>query len=352
MPFKSVKADIDVRGQPQPPVAVQIGGRNGGENPVNRLIAQGEQARHVGVHLRHAQLRGLRKSDNARHVFRRGTQTEFMAAAVLPRKNLHAAANVQCADAFGPVNFMPVDRRQIHPQLLRVERNFSERLAGVRVKINAAFPAQFPDLFERLNHADFIVGVHDRHQNRLRPQVFLQAVDINKAVRADRQVRHGKALRFKPFAGIQDAIMLNRGDHEMIPVLPVRKRHAFQRKIVRFRAAGREYNFLAAGVQRGRKVSPRLLNGVAGFLTFDVQAGRIAVFLAKIRQHGRQHALIHLRAGSVIKIDNIHCVYLRILVVIVDIRRGNALPEARRPAESRLASLRGRAGANRFASAA
>ena len=51
--------------------------------------------------------------------------------------------------------------RRSTPRVFYVEWNFSGGLHGVGVEIDVALQGEFSDLRERLNGAEFVVGVHD-----------------------------------------------------------------------------------------------------------------------------------------------------------------------------------------------
>src|SRR5205807_10425201 len=63
--------------------------------------------------------------------------------------------------------------------------------------------AQFADLFNRLQHANFIIGGHDRHEDCLVVEGSLQIIQINQPVLLHWQISHAIAVLLQPLAGIE-----------------------------------------------------------------------------------------------------------------------------------------------------
>ena len=76
--------------------------------------------------------------------------------------------DVQRADVLGRVEFVAGQRQQIHLERLDINCDLARRLRGVSVQQDAPGPGQRHNLGHRLNRADRIVGMHDRHQRRVR----------------------------------------------------------------------------------------------------------------------------------------------------------------------------------------
>src|SRR5260370_240313 len=87
-----------------------------------------------------------------------------------------SAANVKRTDALGAIQLVAGNRKQIDLQLIDVDGNFSGRLHGVGVEVDVGFFGDAADLLERLDGAEFVVGVHDGDEHGFRtkspPQMF------------------------------------------------------------------------------------------------------------------------------------------------------------------------------------
>ena len=86
------------------------------------------------------------------------------------RREQHARVappDVERADALRPAHLVRADGRHVHLQIVDVERNLADRLHGVGVEQDALLLRDRADLGDRLNHADLVVGGHDRDEDRL-----------------------------------------------------------------------------------------------------------------------------------------------------------------------------------------
>ena len=130
-----------------------------------------------------------------------------MPAAVHLSGDLHAralAANIQRAHALRPVHLVAAERHQVDVVLDHVDRNLADGLRRVGVQQHALRLRDLADLGDRLQHADFVVGVHDADQDRLVGDGRLQLVEIDQAVGLHRQIGHAHAVLFEPLAGVED----------------------------------------------------------------------------------------------------------------------------------------------------
>ncbi len=90
-------------------------------------------------------LRRLSEADDARNVQRAGPHAALVAAAVDDRRQLHARiapADVQRADAFGPVNLVGRERSEIDVIVIDVNGNLARRLNRVRMEQHARVRAR------------------------------------------------------------------------------------------------------------------------------------------------------------------------------------------------------------------
>jgi len=76
-----------------------------------------------------------------------------------------AAFDEQSADAFGRVELVAGDRKKIELQGFDVDGNFSSGLHGVGVEVDVGFGGDAPNLGERLDGAEFVVGMHHGNEN-------------------------------------------------------------------------------------------------------------------------------------------------------------------------------------------
>src|SRR5580704_18878283 len=93
-----------------------------------------------------------------------------MASAVDLRRDLHArvaAANIKSAYAFGPINLVARERQHVDVVGQYVDWNLAHGLHSVGMEEHALLMAELADFANRLQHANLVIGSHDRDQNRL-----------------------------------------------------------------------------------------------------------------------------------------------------------------------------------------
>ena len=104
---------------------------------------------------------------------------------------------------------MSGDGKQIAADALYVDRDLSRRLHRIGMEVNIGFGGDFADLFDRLQHAGFIVGHHDGDEPGIRPQRPAHVVGINLAPAVHRNVGDFAARCFQMLAGVQHRMMLD-----------------------------------------------------------------------------------------------------------------------------------------------
>src|SRR6266516_228373 len=148
-------------------------------------IAQRTQPRTFLRHLFLCDFAGLAETNDTGHVQGAGTHAALVTTAINDGGKLHAriaAADVQSADPLGSINLVSTDGQQIDIVLLDVDRNLAHRLDAVHSKENAVFFGHLADFRDGIDHPDFVVGVHDGDQNRLRGNRRFQIVQADAAV--------------------------------------------------------------------------------------------------------------------------------------------------------------------------
>ena len=152
------------------------------EQALLQAVAQRRQARAFFGQMRAGQFRGLAEAGDAGNVFRAGAAVALAVPAVHQRSQAHALAHVQRADALGPANLVRGKREQLHAELVDVDRHLAGRLHGVGVERDAGFGSDAADLFDGLQRAQLVVGVHDGDEHGLGPQRAAHFFRIDDAV--------------------------------------------------------------------------------------------------------------------------------------------------------------------------
>ena len=177
-------------------------------------------------------------------------------------------------------------------------------LHGVGVEENALFLGDLADLLDRLDHADFVVGVHDGDQNRLGGDGAAQIVEIDAAVLRHGQVGDFVAVLLQALAGVEHGFVLGHLRDDVIALFAVHFRGALDGQVVRFGGAAGEDDFLGRRVDQTGDLRAGILHRFLGRPAERVvAAGGVAELLVKVRQHRIDHARVHRRGGVVIHVN-------------------------------------------------
>ena len=188
-------------------------------------------------------------------------------------------------------------RQQIHVRQLadEIQRPLARRLRRIRVEHDAriGFLRDPRPVAHRPDHARFVVRVHQRHEQRVRPQCPHVVGHGDLALPVHRQDRHLVAAPLQLAADFQHRRMLHRARHDVL-ALRIRRRHAENRRVVAFRRAGGEQDF--GGFHAAQKRRDGLARGLerAGHLQRGlVHGARIEEFRPEIGLHRRDHFRRH-----------------------------------------------------------
>lgn len=84
-----------------------------------------------------------------------------MAGAMNEGLELKSLSDIESADAFGAVEFVPCHRQKIYPEFADLGPDFSDRPRRVRVEWYTVLASDTTDFGNRLNRADFVVRMHN-----------------------------------------------------------------------------------------------------------------------------------------------------------------------------------------------
>ena len=200
-----------------------------------------------------AQLRRLAEADDARHVERARAHAALVAAAADLLGEQHArvaAPHVERADALRAVHLVRAHRHQVDLRLVDVERHLADRLHRVGVEEDALLLRDRADLRDRLQHADLVVGGHDRDEDRLVGDRRAQLVEADAAVLLHRQVGDARALLLELLARVDHRLVLGDARDDVVALLAVHLGDALDREVVRLGGAAREDDLLRVGADQ------------------------------------------------------------------------------------------------------
>ena len=149
----------------------------------------------------------------------------LLRAALLLGEDVRPVADVERADALGPLELVRAERDEVRAERLDVEVDVRRGLDRVDVEDDAlARPDPGGDLGDRLDRADLVVGEHDRDQDRLVVERRLELVGIDPAVAVDRQLDDLEAELLEVAQRVADRVVLDRRGHDPVAARPCRPR--------------------------------------------------------------------------------------------------------------------------------
>ena len=182
------KSEVGSVGSTRRGGSIGSGVRNASEQFVLEFVAERGNALGVFRERNASELYCLAEADDAGNVFSAGSDAALVMSAVEKLTKTCAATNVKCADAFGRVELVAGDGEKIDAKSVDVERNFSGGLHGVGVEKDIVLRGDLSDLLERLNGAEFIVGVHYGDERSLWANRVADGFRIDEPVFIDREV--------------------------------------------------------------------------------------------------------------------------------------------------------------------
>ena len=84
------------------------------------------------------------------------------------------------------------------------------------MEVNVGVRGDAADFFERLECAEFVVGVHDSEEDCFRVNCFAQFFKLDLAIESDREIGHCDAVFFKSLASVEDSFVFD-GSGDDVP---------------------------------------------------------------------------------------------------------------------------------------
>ncbi|MCY1508914.1 hypothetical protein D9M68_432390 [compost metagenome] len=231
-----------------------------------------------------------------------------MAAAVHHGFQAHArlAAHVERADAFRAVGLVGGEGHQVDLQLLQVDIHLAGGLGGVDVEEDAAGTGQLADGGDVVDGADFVVHVHDRHQDGVLTQGSLDHGRGDQAVFARLQVGDLEAFALQLAGGVQHRLVLDLRGDDVLALAVVEVRHALDGEVVGFGCTGSPDDFTRVGVDQFCHLTTCVFHRFFSFPAEHVGArGRVAE--VAIHQQALAHLLsdarVHRRSGGIVEVN-------------------------------------------------
>ena len=117
--------------------------------------------------------------------------------------------HVKCADAFGTIHFVGRHGEQVDLHGFHVQRDLACTLSSINVIEHTSGPAHFTDTRNVVNHANFIIRMHHRNQNRVLTKSGRDHIRRSEACFVGRQIRYLIPFAFELTAGIKHRFVLD-----------------------------------------------------------------------------------------------------------------------------------------------
>src|SRR5579863_7665869 len=288
--FDICEAHIEVVGQPVLNRAVDKDFVELGFETGPKAVAELGQPNRLFRHFFLGDFTGRAETDNAGDIQRAGAHAAFVAAAIDDCGKLNArvaAPNVERADTFRAINLMCGNGQQVDVVFLHVHGNLADSLHAIGCEEDAMFLGDFADFLDRVDDANFVVGIHDGDQNCFWRDGFANVFWVHAAIFTHRQVGNFKAFFFQPLAGIENCLVLDSLGDDVIALFAVHFGDALDHQVVAFGGAAGEDDFLRGGAnQRGDLCAGVFNSFFAGPAERMVAAGGVSKFFGEIGQHG------------------------------------------------------------------
>ena len=164
-PTCGVKRDIRCIGHALRAISVYARVTAGREQRVFEAVAERGDSRAVRLQIFSREVRGFSETNDAWDIFRAGAAIAFVMATVELRFEGRAGANVERTDALRAVYFVRGNGEQVHAETIYIERQLSGGLHGVAMEQDVCSGGDTANLFDGLNGAELVVGMHDADQN-------------------------------------------------------------------------------------------------------------------------------------------------------------------------------------------
>ena len=136
----------------------------------------------------------------------------------------------------------------------------SHSLDRIAVKDDSFFFRNLPDLRNRMNRSNLVIGPHDRDQHGLVGDRFAHRVRIDHPEFVDRKISHGRlAGPFQRAATIEHRLVLGDAGDDVVALFLVELDHALDSQVVGFGRPAGEDDVLRRGANQRRNLVAREL---------------------------------------------------------------------------------------------
>ena len=226
-------------------------------------------------------LAGLAKRRREQRALGAGPPPALVAGAVDERFERNPAPHVERADALRRVELVAGEREKVHAEVVDSRFDLADRLCRVGMEEDPMLAGDPRRLRDRLDGANLVVGVHEADEDRIASNRLADIVGVDEAKAIDRHERDRRAEPFEEAARFENGGVFDRGGDDMRRLAAAGQEHPFEREIVGFAAAAREYDLVGFATQERGDLRPRPLERRLGAGARPMAARRIAVELLR-----------------------------------------------------------------------
>ena len=166
----------------------------------------------------------------------------------------------QRSDALWTVNLVRRHGIQVDFQLAHVDGDFASRLHTVGVKVDVGLIRNGSDFRNRLNRSNFIVRVHYRNQNGVRPYRSDYVVRIDKPIAGNGQPRHFISLLLEIAARMKNSMVFDFGSDDVPALRAERFGNTANSEVVGFCTTAHKDDLRNFGVDEFRDLLSRVID--------------------------------------------------------------------------------------------
>ncbi|MDT4868051.1 hypothetical protein FQZ97_1029930 [compost metagenome] len=171
---------------------------------------------------------------------------------------------------------------------------------------HTARTGQLTDGGDVVDGADFVVYMHDRHQNGVLAQRRLDHGRRDQAVFARFDIGHFEAFALQLAGGIQYRLVLDLRGHDVLALATVEVGNAFDRQVVRLGGTGRPDDLARVSIDQLGNLTTTVLDSLLG-LPAKHMGARCRIAEVTIDQQTLTHFLRHSRidrsGGGIIEVN-------------------------------------------------
>ena len=211
----------------------------------------------------------------------------LLPAALQNRFDLRLIFYIQKTTSLRTMNLMPADGKQINMHFPRKNPHFPIRLNSVYMKQGSGIyflndPAR---LFNGFHRTNFIIHLHKRYQDGVRPDCRPKIVQRNDSLPIYRKNRHLITMFFEPPHGIRHGGVFNAGSNHMHAAPLVGLCSSDNCKVIGLRASGGEDDLLLLALECLCNLLCRIFYIVFRHNALLMHGGRISVILRQKLHH-------------------------------------------------------------------